>query len=208
MAAVLNGSFMNRLERSAPGAPPSPTRPSRGRLPLQALLSGVPDDDELRAYEVVHLLVADADGARLVSWDGREVTRTEIPPGDHIVTNEGLDVADDPLVPHFAPLLAGVALPGGGAAYGAGGPGPASSDLTTRRWWGGWADLMRGDGLAPEDPRALLVRHDLPDGRVFASTSATLLALGRTPGEARMDFTATPTTPAWGRVPLRPWRHR
>ncbi|GAA1871615.1 NRDE family protein [Myceligenerans crystallogenes] len=199
VAAVLNGSFMNRLDRSEPGAP-SAVRPSRGRLPLRALLSGVPGDDELREYEVVHLVVADADGAQLISWDGREVTRLEIPDGDHIVTNEGLDVADDPLVPHFGPLLATAAGPAeAGLAVAGGGSGAGT---TTASWWGDWTDLMRGDGLAGDDPRALLVRHEIPDGRVFASTSATLLALGREPGQLRMDFTATPSSPDWRAVTL------
>ncbi|WP_201845503.1 NRDE family protein [Myceligenerans indicum] len=199
VAAVLNGSFMNRLDRSAPGSAPSSSRPSRGRLPLRALTSGVPDAGRLREYEVVHLLVADADGARLVSWDGQEVTDTAIPPGDHIVTNEGLDVADDPLVPHFAPLLAGAGIPGGTRLSP---DGPSGTDLPgpTTDWWGDWTHLLRGDGLAEDDPRALLVRHELPDGRVFGSVSATLLALGREPGRVRMDFTGTPSNPEWKQV--------
>lgn len=250
VAAVLNGSFMNRIEQSPPGSPPSSARPSRGRLPLRALTSGVPDAAELRAYEVVHLLVADADGARLVSWDGREVTDVEIPPGDHIITNEGLDVGDDPLVPYFAPLLEAARLaqegsgpaarrtpsavsahaepsirgaatgsppegpsgtagtpgsrrsPSADALGGPGVPGGTNPQVATTEWWGGWAELMRGDGLAGNDPRALLVRHELPDGRVFGSTSATLLALGREPGRVRMDFTGTPSDPDWKRVEI------
>ena len=269
VAAVLNGSYRNRLDRAEPGAPPSSTRPSRGRLPLLALRSGVPDVAELRAYEVVHLVIADADGARLLSWDGREATETEIAPGDHIVTNEGLDVDADPLVPHFAPLLAAARAPGAetapgesvpgqvaagsdvagrvaagpavagsvaagptaaeqaaaesaaarSAVAGESGPGQvaageptAESDVagpvaagepvaragvSTARWWGDWADLMRGDGLAPDDPRALLVRHEVDGGLVFGSSSATLLALGREPGEVRLDFTSTPRSPEW-----------
>ncbi|MBE1876825.1 NRDE family protein [Myceligenerans pegani] len=198
VAAVLNGSFMNRLEQAPPGSPPSSTRPSRGRLPLQALTAGVPDAAELRAYEVVHLLVADADGARLVSWDGHDVTDVEIPPGDHIITNEGLDVAEDPLVPHFAPLLGRAGRPAVADDI----PGEPIPHAATAEWWGDWVDLVRGDGLAEDDPRALLVRHDLPDGRVFGSTSATLLALGREPGQVRMDFTGTPSDPDWKRVEI------
>ncbi|GAB4085887.1 hypothetical protein GCM10028784_25170 [Myceligenerans cantabricum] len=225
VAAVLNGRLVDRLEQGPPGAPPSGRRPSRGRLPLRALTAGPPGADELRAYEVVHLLVADADGARLISWDGREVRDIEIPPGDHVVTNEGIDVAADPLVPHFAPLLARAGRPDSGrprpgqpspdarrpedgtAPALAGRDAPSPSDLaggqaspaSTAQWWGDWEGLLRGDGLAGDDPRALVVRHDLPDGRVFASTSATLLALAREPGRVRMDFTATPATPAWER---------
>ncbi|MBO0610648.1 NRDE family protein [Myceligenerans salitolerans] len=214
VAAVLNGSFMNRIDRSPPGSPPSSTRPSRGRLPLQALTSGVPDAADLRAYEVVHLLVADATGARLVSWDGHEVTDAEIPPGDHIITNEGLDVAEDPLVPHLAPLLDGTGRSGAGftpatrrapqigPAATADRPGGPVPHPATAEWWGDWVELMRGGGLAEDDPRALLVRHDVPDGRVFASTSATLVALGREPGRVRMDFTGTPSSPDWKRVDL------
>jgi hypothetical protein len=60
--------------------------------------------------------------------------------------------------------------------------------------WDGWVDLLRGDGLAPDDPRALIVRHE-HEGRIYASTSASLVGV-RHDG-VRLDFTATPQTPAW-----------
>ena len=84
--------------------------------------------------------------------------------------NAGLDTDADPLVPHFAPLLA--ATPSEPAA---------------------WFDLLAGDGLDPGDDRALVVRKEI-DGRLYGSTSAALVALS--PAEVRYDFTATPADPA------------
>jgi hypothetical protein len=56
--------------------------------------------------------------------------------------------------------------------------------------WADWFGLVNGDGLAPGDDRALILRRDLPDGRAWGTTSLSLVALG--PGGLRYDFTGTP----------------
>jgi hypothetical protein len=178
VAAVLNG-------RPLPAA--TRPRPSRGRLPLAALAEGTPDSDELRAYDAFHLIVAAPDAVTMWSWDGDEVRRRSLTPGDHIAVNLGLDTVDDPLVPHFAPLLAATPSP------------PLDSHVDTVTAWAGWVDLLRGDGLPGDDPRALLVRQE-HEGRSYGSTSASLVAVGRE--GVRMDFTATPTTPDWRQIPI------
>jgi Transport and Golgi organisation 2 len=179
VAAVLNGAFLP--------VPADRTRPSRGGLPL-AVLAGTPapDRDALLAYDGFHLILGTPDQVIVWSWDGVASTRTELIPGDHIVVNRGVDTVEDPLVPHFAPRLAHLppVMPHAGA------------DTLTA--WDGWVDLLRGDDLAPDDPRALLVRHEHA-GRVYASTSASLVAVGHD-GGARFDFTATPHAPAWSTV--------
>ena len=43
--------------------------------------------------------------------------------------------------------------------------------------WGDWIELMDGGDIDPTDPRALLVRHER-DGRVYGSTSVSLVGLG------------------------------
>jgi hypothetical protein len=104
------------------------------------------------------------------------------------VVNLGPDARDDPLVPHFAPLLAAMTdplLP----------PGAPTAEA-----WEAWTDLLGGDGLDPADPRALLVRREV-DGRAYESTSASLVALSR--HGVGYDFSADPADPAaWHEVAL------
>jgi Transport and Golgi organisation 2 len=190
VAALLNGV---RLPPPADGV-----RPSRGWLPL-AILSeldapGVAarsvdgaavDESELEGYDGFHLLLGDAESVTVWSWDGHSLTAQDLTPGDHILVNSGVNSADDALVPHFAPLLASSATP------------PLAPGDDTDAAWGPWVDLLRGDKLPFDDPRALIVRREF-DGRVYGSTSASLVAVRS--DSIRLDFTATPDQPDWRRV--------
>lgn len=169
VAAILNAG---RRDDPDDGLP----RPTRGTLALRILAAeGLPED--LSRYDRFHLLRATLDTAELWSWDGDELSHTHLAPGDHLVVNAGLDTDADPLIPHFAPLLA--ATP---------------SDPTA------WFDLLAGDALDPGDDRALVVRKEI-EGRLYGSTSAAIVALS--PTDVRYDFTATPADPAsW--TPVRP----
>jgi hypothetical protein len=184
-SALLNGV---RLPPPAFGA-----RPTRGGLPL-TVLAGASDQDhldqhDLAGYDGFHLLVADADGAVVWTWDGERLARQDLPPGDHIIVNAGVDRADSALVAHFAPRLA--ALPS---------PDPRPG-LAPEAAWGPWLDLLHGDGLPGDDPRALIVRRtfvtDAGDEFVYGSSSASLIGIGR---HVRFDFTATPADPQWYEV--------
>lgn len=188
VAAVLNGVRL----------PPDPSRPSRGMLPLAALTDSLPASFE--GYDGFHLVIGTVASVVVLSWDGVSLVRRELAPGDHIIVNAGVDTTEDPLVPHFAPLLA--ALPDPPLA-GANVP-LADVPLTTAAAWGSWLDLMRGDGLPPDDPRALLLYTEVDGskpgmeqfaGRIYGSGSEALVALA--PGRVRYDFTPTPLTPAW-----------
>jgi uncharacterized protein with NRDE domain len=176
VAALLNGVRLPELEVG--------TRPSRGRLPLTALTDpsmpdrGVPDRTD---YDGFHLLLGTPSAVTVWSWDGRIRTRQDLPPGDHIVVNLGVDTVDDPLVPHFEPLFAAL-------------PDPPLTGEATADAWGPWLTLLRGDGLAGDDPRALIVRREF-EGKVYGSGSATLVAISA--DGVRYDFTATPATPQW-----------
>jgi hypothetical protein len=98
--------------------------------------------------------------------------------------NAGLDAEDDPLVPHFAPLLAAVA--------------PAPLDAATPTW-GGWPELLAGQGLPGDDERALIVAKEI-EGREYGSTSGALVAIAAD-GRVRYDFTPTPADPtSWSRI--------
>jgi uncharacterized protein with NRDE domain len=181
VAALLNGAHV---------APPiDGVRQSRGWLALAALTGSTPnlDRDRPSGYDGFHLLHATPSGVVVWSWDGVAVRRQDLDPGNHIVVNRGLD-ADDPLVKHFMPLL--ISMP---TVH-------PHSGVDTATAWGAWVDLLRGDGLATDDPRALVVRHEAPDGRVYGSTSASLVAVGH--GGVRFDFTATPQRPSWTEISL------
>jgi hypothetical protein len=62
---------------------------------------------------------------------------------------------------------------------------------------------MNGDGLDPSDPRALIVRRDLGGGRIWGTTSISLVALSE--DGSRYDFNGRPGDPGgWYPVPLGP----
>jgi hypothetical protein len=174
VAALLNGV---RLPVPAHGV-----RPSRGGLALAALAGTARlEQDDLAGYDGFHLVLGTPTGVTVWTWDGTAVRRRELAAGNHIIVNDGVDTVDDPLVPHFAPLLAAVPAPGELT----GDPVPA---------WGPWLDLLAGDGLAGDDPRALLVRRTVLD-QTYGSSSAALVALSA--DSVRFDFTATPAQPSW-----------
>ncbi len=171
-AAGLNGERL----------PPSPDRPSRGALPLIALTGTLPASFE--GYDGFHLVRATPSTVDVWSWDGVVLNERSLTPGDHIIVNDGIDTTLDPLVPHFLPLLAGL-------------PEPPLTGESTAQAWGPWVDFLRGDGLALDDPRALIIRHE-HGGRHYGSGSLALVALG--PAGLRYDFSGTPLHPQWTRI--------
>jgi hypothetical protein len=63
--------------------------------------------------------------------------------------------------------------------------------------WADWLPLAAGDGLSTGEPGAIVVRRELPDGRIWGSTSETLVALAAD-GRLRYDFQPSPPDPgAW-----------
>lgn len=178
LAALLNG------RRRPP--PPTGTRPTRGTLALEVLASGtVPDDDVIADYDAFHLLHATPVGATVWSWDGEQRRERALEPGDHLLVNLGVDASEDPLVDHFRPLLAAT-------------PDPAFDAVGSLAGWEPWMTLLAGDGLDPEDPRAILVSREV-DGRPYGSTSASLVALG--PAGVHYAFNPLPTDRrAWSEV--------
>lgn len=183
VAALLNG---------VGSAAPAAIRRSRGELPLLAAETGDFPSVELRRYDPFHLVVGGLDGVRLWSWNGDTLTDEKLPPGLHMVVNSGWVRADDhPRAMRFLPRFAAA-------------PRPAWRDnCSPARFWGQWLRLVSVADLPGDDPRALLVRHALPDGRVFASLSITLIAL--TSGHLRYDFCPLPDDiSSWHRVETAP----
>lgn len=177
VACVLNG-----VGRAAP----EERRRTRGELPLLLAETGMLEGD-LAPYDPFHLIGAEPASVRLWSWDGERLTGRKLEPGLHIVVNSGLAEpgtrgGDDHMsarVAHFRPLFEA-----------------AARDREA------WMRLLDGDGLDPSENRALIVRRDLGDGRVWGTTSISLTALGPE-GVMSYDFTAAPgDSGAWHPIPL------
>ncbi len=200
-ACVLNGR--GRMADAA-------SRRSRGVLPLEAAADGKLADADLAAFDPFHLLLAEPGRAVLWSWDGDGLTERELGPGLHMVVNSGLAAG----LPGAAGRTGGEDRTGGEGrehelariAYflprlqAGDRPDPAPGGPVADAW-GSWLPLLDGAGIGPEDPRALIVRRDLGGGRVWGTTSVSLVAL--TPDRVRYDFTGSPGSPAgWYPVPL------
>jgi Transport and Golgi organisation 2 len=201
VACVLNGR--GRMA-------PEQARRSRGLLPLQAAVDGKPPRAGLADFDPFHLLSVEPGTAMLWSWDGEGLTEQELTAGLHLVVNSGLNPGGpgdevgsaDPAaaresiareherarIAHFLPRLRAAARPR---------PRPGRP---VEEAWESWLPLMNGDGLDPSDPRALIVRRDLGAGRIWGTTSISLVALA--PDGSRYDFTGRPGDPgAWYPVP-------
>ncbi len=219
VACVLNGRG-----RVAPGS-----RRTRGVLPLQVADGGRLTGGSVTGFDPFHLLSVGPADAVLWSWDGVRLIELALPPGLHVLVNGGLASAglasadpgagglspagarqqaalpiseSDPTLPRVHHFLARLqAAPR---------PVPRPGDPVAQAW-GAWWPLMNGDGLSPDDLRALIVRRDLGAGRTWGTTSISLVALpaarppqdsppgGRPsgpPAALRYDFTGTPGDPA------------
>jgi hypothetical protein len=187
VACLLNGR--------GPLADPARRR-SRGDLPLRAAAEGpellsrlAADPGALAAYDPFHLICATPDAVTALSWPGVALALAvrELAPGTHLFTNAGhayppdprypADPAGEPKAVHFAEKFAAAAP-------------SADPDADPAGAWGDWLTLAAGDNLPGDDPGAIVVRRDLPDGRLYASTSVTLVALS--PDGIRYDFQPAP----------------
>ncbi|HJZ10179.1 MAG TPA: NRDE family protein [Trebonia sp.] len=191
VACLLNGRGTQALSPrpTGPDRPPGPAcRRSRGELPLRAAADGAgvlkelaDDPAALAAYDPFHLVCAGLDAVAMLSWDGSRPAARDLEPGTHVLTNAGhaypADPVTEPKARYFGPKFA-AARPSGDPA------------LPPERAWGEWLTLAAGDGLDPGDPRAIVASRDLPDGRVWGSTSLTLVALGA--DGIRYDFQPRP----------------
>ncbi len=176
VACVLNG-----LGEPAPEA----IRRSRGELPLlgaRGLVGegarGLPAEGV--GYDPYHLVVASPREVWMSSWDGVTLARKGLGPGLHVIVNSGLEGEldfpdergrDDMLrrVAHFRPRLLSVPRPD-----------------PIKDGWGEWLAIAEGDGLDPLDPRAMVLRRELADGKLWGTSSVSLVALA--PGTHRYDF--------------------
>jgi Transport and Golgi organisation 2 len=199
VSCILNG----RGEAASPSR-----RRSRGELPLRAAQQGPDvlrtlhaDLDALASYDPFYLVCADRAAVLLLGWDGTQPTLSDLPPATHLLTNAGHayppapapsptvsgepvfgEPAPDPKAIRFGPKFAAHRPSGDPAA-------------TIKDAWGDWLTLAGGADMAEDEPGAIIVRRELPDGRVWGSTSVSLVALGRD-GRLRYDFQPVPADPA------------
>lgn len=180
-ACVLNGQ----------GRPaPLSGRISRGELPLRVAATGEIGDLDLTRVDPFHLVCAEPAAVRLWSWDGGELTERKLPAGLHMIVNTGLEGRGQhgearpeaaaqmaARIAHFRPLLEAA-------------PRPEPHAGTTAEAWGAWLPLVEGGGLDRADPRALVLSRDFGDGRLWGTSSISLVALSH--GGVRYDFTAAP----------------
>ncbi|MFC5187374.1 NRDE family protein [Actinomadura harenae] len=173
---------------------PADRRRSRGDLPLRVAAGGAPGDLDLPAYDPFFLLGVQPDGARMWSWDGAGHTERDLGPGLHIVVNNGLngeghreggveDAFMHARLAHLRPVLAAA-------------PRPEPRPGGDARDWAPWLAELEGGGLERTDRRTLLPLHEFEPGRVWGTTSISLVALA--PDFVRYDFSARPGDPsAW-----------
>ncbi|MEV4074106.1 NRDE family protein [Nonomuraea fuscirosea] len=133
------------------------TKVSRGDLALKAAYTGELPEGDLTRYDPFHLVLADLTRVRLLSWDGERPVRSDLPAGTSMVVNSGLDDESERV-----------------RAY-----------LPRFRDTDDWRALIEEEPSA--DRGALIIRHELPDGRLFASLSVMEVAIE--PGEVTYEFT-------------------
>jgi hypothetical protein len=206
---------------------PAGRRRSRGELPLRAADQGHEalrelhkDPAALASYDPFFLVCADLSSALLLSWDGRNADLEDLEPATHVLTNAGhlyprTGEVTGPEVtgpevtgPEAAGQTPPEAMPDPwakaarfGPKFAARRPSGDPKTATIEDAWGDWLTLGRGDGLTDAAPAAIVVRRELPDGRVWGTTSVSLVALG--PDRLRYDFQPVPADPAtWYSVDL------
>jgi hypothetical protein len=190
------------LNARGPQAPPERRR-SRGELPLRAAAEGphaLKDLhghlDTLASYDPFFLICADlipAPEVLMLSWDGQHAALESLEPNTaHVITNAGHtypSAHQDAKAEHFGPKFAAHRPDADPAA-------------TIKDAWGDWLTLAGGDGLSDTDPAAVIARRELPDGRLWGTTSVSLVALGAR--GLRYDFQPVPADPTtWYPVDLR-----
>jgi hypothetical protein len=168
------------LNRREQAAEPEGGWATRGTLPLWAAAAGEQPTGRPRQRPFT-LLTADADGALVTSWDGRELVSEPLVPGVHVLTHGAVDDGSVPRVTRWMPRFRAVGAPSGPPPADPASPGldGLAALADTASTWRPWLEVLReSTALDEHDPEAL-VRSDLLDGRWLGSLSLSLVAVAR-----------------------------
>ncbi|WP_439594007.1 NRDE family protein [Microbacterium sp.] len=132
---------------------------SRGGIVLDSAAGRSPAaDPRTHGFNLVEV---DADGARVLTWDGVSLTMTGLEPGTHMIAH---DDVDDPSTPRIAAWLDAFR------------DAPVSDQ---DRWWMPWVDVLeRSSALESTDDRAI-IRDNRPYGYPTLSLLACVASVGR-----------------------------
>ncbi|NJI57977.1 NRDE family protein [Microbacterium oxydans] len=132
---------------------------SRGSLALESVVGRSPIAP--LPMHGFNLLEVGPEGARVLSWDGVDLSETRITPGTHMIAHDDLDDEATPRITAWLPEFRAL--------------GP-TADLED--WAGEWTALLAASAeLSPEDDRAI-IRDNRPHGYptqslLYATASAT-----------------------------------
>jgi len=130
---------------------------SRGDLALRAAYTGEGPGADLSRYDPFHLVLADLGQVLMWSWNGERLTTSPLPAGTSMVVNSGLDPESERVAAYLPRFRA------------------------AEDWSAFAAEPPSGDR------GALIIRRELPDGRVFASLSVMRVSIA--PEGVTYDFT-------------------
>ncbi|RLK52768.1 NRDE family protein [Microbacterium telephonicum] len=152
---------------------------SRGHVVLDAI-AGTRPSGSPRTHGF-NLVEADAQGARVIMWDGDGVRTVALESGIHMIAH---DDVDDPATARITAWRSAFAAPGPG-----------------ERWYEPWLDtLERTSAVGPVDDRAIV-----RDNRPFGYPTLTLLACAASidAAGARVLYGEFDEPGAWNRLSLR-----
>lgn len=171
--AASGGRLSVLLNRA--GAPDLPAEEitSRGGIVLDSVLGRpVAEDPRTMGFNLVRVA---GGAAELLSWDGRRLRRTAMPPGTHMIAHEDLD---DALTPRI------VAWRGEFTA--------ASTEGDAATWWHPWLTVLEQSAkLPPEDDRAI-IRDNRAHGYPTLSLLACVASVGPDASDVRYAQLAAP----------------
>lgn len=150
---------------------------TRGSLALESVAGRSPSAP-LRMHGF-NLLEVGPDSARVLSWDGKNLTETPIPPGVHMIAHDGLD---DPTTSRIARWLPEFRAR------------PARKD----DWEDEWIELLAASTALDPTDDAAIIRDNRPHGYPTQSLLYCLASVGHAGVEVREADLPTPAH--WSRA--------
>lgn len=118
---------------------------SRGFVTLDAVTGTRPP--ELPRTHGFNLVDIGPEGARVISWDGRQRTEEQIAPGVHMIAHDGLD---DPTTARIAEWLPRFR--------------EHTADAAGGQWPAAWVHLLAESGRMPAEDDRAIIRDNRPHG--------------------------------------------